>query len=81
MLLEDSPSTALEKLSTTTPTTVVRKLLYSETDNMPKAANKSNINSPEKDDGDKETAQLDTIPNNKGKGPADTIESPPKRFK
>ncbi|AQK50175.1 General transcription factor 2-related zinc finger protein [Zea mays] len=52
---------------------VVRKLLYSETDNMPKAysisftqlsfihfkiyANKSNINSPEKDDGDKETAQ------------------------
>ncbi|PWZ14793.1 Replication protein A DNA-binding subunit B [Zea mays] len=72
MLLEDSPSTALEKLSTTTPT-VVRKLLYSETDNTPKAysisftqlsfirfkiyANKSNINSPEKDDGDKETAQ------------------------
>jgi len=81
MLLEDSPSTTLEKLSTTTPTTVVRKLLYSETDNTPKAANKSNINSPEKDDGDKETAQLDTIPTNKGKGPADTIESPPKRFK
>nr|ACG33818.1 hypothetical protein [Zea mays] len=45
------------------------------------SANKSNINSPEKDDGDKETAQLDTIPTNKGKGPADTIESPPKRFK
>lgn len=36
MLLEDSPSTTLEKLSTTTPTTVVRKLLYSETDNTPK---------------------------------------------
>jgi hypothetical protein len=25
--------------------------------------------------------QLDTVPNNKGKGPADTIESPPKRLR
>ncbi|NP_001142593.2 uncharacterized protein LOC100274860 [Zea mays] len=80
-LFEDSPSTALEKLSTTTSTAVTKKLLYPTNDGTTKPPTSIDITDAENDDIDEGNIEHDAILDNKGKGPAATIESPPKRFK